>query len=425
MAGLFQRRLVPPEAGRGAPARDLALEGLRGLCALLVFYGHATSRVPSLDPVYSPPAPFWWLDAGSVAVLIFFVLSGYVIGLTVRAPFSAPAAGGYLGRRLLRLVPVNTAAVLVSWALAPRIPAGTVLGNLAFLENSNPYFLGWRMPVMANNPSLWTLNFEMLYYLMFTAVWRLAPRAGWLLCSLAVAVSGAVVLPAFPQFVSCYASGALYWFAGLSIAWLAPRDAGAGNWPSALLVAVVMWPLAPFWAFSASWRLHDLSILPLSLRRMDILPVCLWLLLVLTGRGRRWQARLAVACLLIASAGLVMRFATGDFGDLGGGAFAAFAAVVGLAWLLVGWRPEPALLVRLAPVGTLSYGLYAVSLALQFGILVQPGMPRGTPLSYALRFALLGALSFGIAWLLELKLQPEVRRRLTRRSPAGGQPQRA
>jgi peptidoglycan/LPS O-acetylase OafA/YrhL len=403
----------------------MALEGLRGLCALLVFYGHATSPIPCLDPVYSPPEQLWWLDAGSVAVLIFFVLSGYVIGLTVESPWSAPAVGGYLERRLLRLVPVNTAAVLISWALAPRISAGTVLGNLAFLENSNPYLFGWRMPGMANNPSLWTLNFEMFYYLVFVAIWRLAPRAGWLLCSLAVAVLGAVVVPGFPQFVSCYAAGALYWFAGLSVAWLAPKDAGTGNWPSALLVAVVMWPLAPFWAFSSAWHLNDLSIPALSLRRMDILPVCLWLLLVLTGRARRWHARLAVACLLVASAGLAMRFATGDFGDLGEGSFAAYAAAIALAWLLVKWKPAPTFLVRLAPVGAVSFGLYALSLALQFGILGQPDLPRGTPWSYALRFALLTALSFGIAWLLELRLQPELRRMLTRRRPAGGQPQRA
>jgi len=107
----------------------------------------------------------------------------------------------------------------------------------------------------------------------------------------------AVGLPGFPQIISCYASGALYWFAGLAVAWLAPKDADYGNWPSALIVAAVMWPLAPFWAFSSAWHISDLSIPSLSLRRLDILPVAVWLILVLTGRARRWQQPLALACL--------------------------------------------------------------------------------------------------------------------------------
>ncbi len=425
MAGPFARNLAPPGPGQDPPGRDLALEGLRGLCALAVFYGHATSPIPCLDPVYSPPEQFWWLDAGSVAVLIFFVLSGYVIGLTVKTSFSVPAARGYLGRRLLRLVPVNTAAVLISWALAPRNPALTALGNLGFLENYNPYFFGWRMPVMANNPSLWTLNFEMFYYLMFMAIWRLAPRARWLFCCLAVGALGVVVLPSFPQIISCYAGGALYWFAGLAIAWLAPKDTGYGNWPSALLVAAVIWPLAPFWTFFSSWHFNDLSVPPLSLRRLEILPVSLWLLLVLSGRARRWHQPLAVASLVVVTTALVVRFSRRDFGDVGENAFVAYAVAIGLAWALLKWKPEPSVLVRLAPVGLVSFGLYAVSLALQFGILGQPELPRGTPWSYALRLALLVLLSFGIAWMLERRLQPELRRRLMGRRPAGGPPQKA
>jgi peptidoglycan/LPS O-acetylase OafA/YrhL len=375
--------------------------------------------------VYSPPGQFWWLDAGSVAVLIFFVLSGYVIGLTVKSSFSGPAARGYMARRLLRLVPVNTAAVLISWALAPRNPASTALGNLGFLENYNPYFFGWRMPVMANNLSLWTLNFEMFYYLTFMAVWRLAPRARWLFCLLGACVLAVVAVPGFPQILSCFAAGGLYWFAGLAIAWLAPKDTGYGNWPSALLVAAVIWPLAPLWTFFSSWHFNDLSVPSLSLRRLEILPVSLWLLLVLTGRARRWHRGLAVLSLAVATTALAVRFARRDFGDVGEGAFVAYAAALGLAWLLIRWRPEPSFLIRLAPVGLVSFGLYAVSLALQFGILGQPDLPRGTAWSYALRFAILILLSFGIAWMLEQRLQPELRRRLMGRRPAGGPPQRA
>jgi peptidoglycan/LPS O-acetylase OafA/YrhL len=425
MAALFSRRLAPPSPAGGHPRRDLALEGLRGLCALSVFYGHATSPIPCLDPVYSPPEVWWWLDMGSVAVLIFFVLSGYVIGLTVTTPFGGEEARGYLGRRLLRLVPVNAAAVLIAWALAPRNHAGTILGNLAFLENYNPYFFGWRVDVIPNNPSLWSLNFEMFYYVAFLAVWRLAPRAGRLFLCLAAGAAAAVALPSFPQFIACYASGGLYWFAGLAIAWLAPKEGEPGNWPSALLLAAVLWPLAPFWTLLSGLHLRDLSVPPVALQRLDILAVGLWLLLALTGRARKWRGRLAVFSLAAASLALLVRFARGDFGTQGKSAFVAYAATIGLAWALVRWNPKPWLLARLAPVGSVSYGLYAVSLALQFGILGMHGLPQATAGSYLLRLALLVFLSFGVAWLLEGRLQPNLRRWLRGPARAGAPPQKA
>ncbi len=418
-------RIAPPGPGARGQGRDLALEGLRGLCALLVLYGHALAPIPCLDPVYSPPDAFLWVDMARIAVLFFFILSGYVIGLTVSEGFSGPAAGAYLGRRFIRLVPVNTAAVLISWALAPRTGLGAVLGNLGFLQNYNPYFFGWRVPIMANDASLWTLNFELLYYLVFLAAWRLSPRIGVLFLALAAAAVAADVFPGFPQFLSCYAAGALFWFAGLCVAWLAPRVPAAGNWPSALLAAAVMWPLDPLGKLFSVWNVPDYTVPPCSLQRLDLLAFCLWLLLAVAGRAPRAQRVLTVSCLLWASAALAGRWWVGDFGDKSPGAYAAYAAALGLAWLLSGWRPRPVALALMAPVGLVSYGLYAVSLPLQFGILRWPLLPRGTALSYGLRLAVLLFLSFALAWLLERRLQPALRRRLSRRSRAGAPPQRA
>jgi peptidoglycan/LPS O-acetylase OafA/YrhL len=400
----------------------MALEGLRGLCALLVLYGHAFAPIPCLDPVYSPPDFFSWLDEARPSVLFFFVLSGYVIGLTVKAGFTGPAVQAYAGRRLLRLVPVNTVAVLMSWALAPRTAAGTVLGNLGFLQNYNPYFFGWKVPIMANDASLWTLNFEVFYYLVFLAVWRYAPRMGVFLGLLGLAAATAA-FQVFPAFLSCYVIGALYWFAGLCVAWLGPRPSGPGNWPSALLVTGILWPVASLEVLLHRVNFPELSVPPLALKRLDLLAACLWLLLAATGRSPRWQRRLGLLCLTLASTALADRFLTGDFGERGRGAFLVYACALVLGWVLFDWRPRPTLLARLAPTGGVSFGIYAVSLALQFGILFQPSLPRGTPWSFALRLALVVGLSTAIAWMLEHRLQPVLRRRFIGPRPAAAQPQ--
>jgi len=418
MRGFLARRLCAP-AAPGPAERDLALEGLRGICACLVLYAHMTIPSPRLDPAYAPSPVFWWFNLGSVAVLFFFVLSGYVIGLTVRAPFSGQQARGYLGRRLLRLAPVNAAAVLLSFALLPRTAPGTVLGNLAFLQNFKAYPLGWHVDMMTDNLNLWSLNFEALYYIAFLAVWWLAPRLGWVAGLLCIAAA-ATALPGDHVLASSYAFGALYWLAGLSAAWLAPREAAPGNWPSAMLAAMSIWSLAPLQRLLLLAHVADpVAPMPMpSLHRIDQLPFLLWLLLAVTGRGGAWQRRLGWFCLAWASGAVVLGLVDG--GAAGGpGERAFFAAAIALAWILMRWTPNPAALGRLAPVGAISFAIYAVAFPIEFGILGVAWLPSGTAWSYALRAAILVGTTFGLAWVLERKVQPAIRRALTPVRPQG------
>ncbi|MEO5994278.1 MAG: acyltransferase family protein, partial [Arthrobacter sp.] len=91
--------------------RDGALDGLRGLAALAVLWNHL-----GLERVGGVTAPTWtlWLADGTAAVMIFFVLSGYVIGLTT--PFAAGPkdVGRYARKRVLRLLPLNLVGVLLA-----------------------------------------------------------------------------------------------------------------------------------------------------------------------------------------------------------------------------------------------------------------------------------------------------------------------
>jgi len=57
---------------------------------------------------FSVPLFVNWFDLGSAAVLIFFVLSGYVIGSITTQEFAPDRARAYLLRRAVRLVPINT-----------------------------------------------------------------------------------------------------------------------------------------------------------------------------------------------------------------------------------------------------------------------------------------------------------------------------
>jgi peptidoglycan/LPS O-acetylase OafA/YrhL len=98
---------------------EAGTEGLRGLCALIVLYTHLFAPFPHIDPGYAPTEAFWWFEAGQGAVLLFFVLSGYVIGLTNQRPFSRAAAANYGWRRFVRIVPLYVLAVLLSYWVQP------------------------------------------------------------------------------------------------------------------------------------------------------------------------------------------------------------------------------------------------------------------------------------------------------------------
>lgn len=413
MTAWWAQRLAPPPAGKAE--RNLPLEGLRGLCACLVLYGHMTIPLLRLDPAYAPSRRFWWFNLGAAAVIFFFVLSGYVIGLSVRRPFSGPEARGYLGRRLLRLVPVNTAAVLLGWTLLPHTPAATVLGNLGFLESFRPIpLLGWHFEVMPDNLNLWSLNFEALYYAAFIGVWWLAPRVGWVL-GLAALLSATAALPGGHVLLSSYALGALYWIAGLSTAWLAPSEGRTGNWPSAMLAIVVTWPVAPLQSLLLSLHVPDaVAPLPLpSLHRLDMLPALVWLLLAVTGRAAAWQKRLTVFCLTLASAGFVRGLYGGDAPEPA--AMTCYGLLLGFAWSIGRWEPGVSALARLAPLGAISYGVYAVGFPIQWGVYHSRWLPMGDAATYAVRAALLVGTTLGVAWVLERKVQPALRRALSRR----------
>ena len=118
---------------------------------------------------------------GAAGVDIFFVISGFVMVCATAG--RKPGAWTFLRRRLERIVPLYwlmTALKIISVAAAPglvlrsTLGAGTIAASLLFLpvRDASGHF----GPVL---PVGWTLDFEMLFYLLFAGA--LALRAAPLL----------------------------------------------------------------------------------------------------------------------------------------------------------------------------------------------------------------------------------------------------
>ena len=165
-------------AERTSPARFAALDGLRGVAAMVVVVGHTLAP---FDPVLGrllvsiPFRPVHWLYDGRLAVYVFWVLSGFVIAQSatrMRRPLAA-----LLLLRWARLGIPMAAAVIFAAALGLSF-RDAVIGirvhevyspfydpmNFAWRsilrQAAGSAFLGRGFPPL--DPALWTMHVELI-----------------------------------------------------------------------------------------------------------------------------------------------------------------------------------------------------------------------------------------------------------------------
>lgn len=176
-----------PGSGPGRPAggRLPALDGLRGVAALVVLVHHSLLLTPALMAAHDDPSaprnalvqavsatPLHLLWDGEVAVQVFFVLSGFV--LTVAATRAGHRWGPYYPQRLLRLYLPVWAAVALAVALRLAVPAGDTTGLSPWLtyhgDLGKAGVLGDLLllvgPAGSTMTALWSLRWEVLFSLL-------------------------------------------------------------------------------------------------------------------------------------------------------------------------------------------------------------------------------------------------------------------
>lgn len=404
---LAGQRLIPlTEKTR---SYEPAVDGLRGFAALLVLFCHLTPpHETHLDPHYRPPEIFQFIQSGHTAVLLFFAISGYVIGHTNRESATGGTVRCFIWRRFVRLVPLYLLACLLGQAARPD-SWGQVAGNLFFLQHAEGYF-GWMLAPLTGNGPLWSLNYEMVYYLAFVGIWWLAPRASLLFLAGLAGTLLAYVAPSGVAFLCSYLTGFLFWLLGLCAAWWLPAGGPACCSITGLL------------CFAATDRFHILPVilgnklgLPLTHNQINagdllMLPVCLMVLCEASGRRFAFYAWFKGAVLAIPVACLAFQVVTGS----------AFrhqsmipAEIMTVLMLISLACPPPALLARfLIWSGGISYALYLLHRPIIWFVLDSEILPSGSPGSYLLRAVLVLLVLFPLAWLLELRLQPRIKRSL-------------
>ncbi len=393
---------------RFAPANDNlpkakfepALEGLRGLAAIWVFYSHAISSSYGLDQGYKPLAIF---GGGLDAVLIFFIMSGYVIGITNTDSFSGAKANLYLLRRAVRLLPMYLLAIVFSYLVSPIDSWQTVLGNIFFLQNLV-------VPIISGNGPLWSLNYEFFYYLAFLAIWRFRPKIMPIMISIIVIVICGMVFKGVPSILVSYLTGWFFWLFGLWLAWKVPSQNREVAVPllSAILVLLATSELHLGGTLFTVLKLNNSGLL--SLGDIVALPACMSLFMLVVNRPiqssvTRWIGALAFLMPFSAICYGVLKK-----GGLGSESWIAAAIEIVLAIALFWFKLKPSILNHFAFFGSISYGIYIFHAPFIFFIRNYfPSAISGTIWTFILRLILLSIFTLALSYLMELKIQSKIK----------------
>jgi peptidoglycan/LPS O-acetylase OafA/YrhL len=202
------------------PARKLSararagLDVARAFAAIYVVFHHVVASVNA------PELIDLLFTFGQEAVIIFFLLSGFVIFANERERVAHPR--GYYLRRLRRIYPLIVIAMIVStvlWAaglIDAKFSWSSLFGTLFSLQDIaflKPGVI--TTPYLGNDP-LWSLSYEVFFYAVFPLVmiaWRrnqLATRhaVG------AIAVLGYITYLAAPNHFSLVVAYFLLWWVG-------------------------------------------------------------------------------------------------------------------------------------------------------------------------------------------------------------------
>ncbi len=147
-----------------------AVEAMRGLAATYVFLGHVAIEVIERNSPLLLPMLF-----GQEAVMLFFIVSGFVIVYSMEGARDRSFAS-YIDRRFFRIYPIFILSLVISAATADKGSVATFFGNLFMLQDFKYGKPGVLFDTFGGNVALWSLSYEWWFYLMFYPLWRYVPE---------------------------------------------------------------------------------------------------------------------------------------------------------------------------------------------------------------------------------------------------------
>lgn len=405
---------------------NINLEALRGYAALFVVLGHLLALGHMFNPAYKPTITVVFAPSAHLFLLVFFVLSGYVIAASNRGLYTSHQILSYLWKRFIRIYPIYFIALITTLIIAGfHYSPGTIFWNFTLLQ-------ALMVPQFLENGPTWSLHFEVLFYLLFipVAFFRLNLIMVFVL-ALAIALVNFYFYPNIhTPIISSYLFGFTFWVGGACLAkYLSKREIKVSY---NILLSTIFFMLAVdqmvlksglpevvnYWAYHI---FHQQLIYPpgvdgskIVMRYTDLafLPYCLYAVLIFSGQKIKYEKLYFILLVLPLLYSLVilttekkhlhllsfsipvtyfiisllLRFADFSFIKVFGAATIKFGA-----WL-----------------GSISYGIYIIHAPLIF-LLGKVNISDNQIFSYVTKVILLIALVLASGFVLEKIFQPWVK----------------
>lgn len=190
----------------------IALEAIRGMAALYVVIHHAQLLPNSgLGRI---------LYFGQEAVIIFFLLSGFVIALSTKN--KSITAKQYITSRAVRIYPIFLLSILLAYMFSgfPTLDSTTwinLFGNIFMLQDISALKEGVWFDTMFGNSPAWSLSYEWWFYLLFIPLGlnRTHPNNK---AAAAISVIGWISYQIHPNQIGLVLGYFSIWWAGTSLA---------------------------------------------------------------------------------------------------------------------------------------------------------------------------------------------------------------
>jgi peptidoglycan/LPS O-acetylase OafA/YrhL len=261
--------------------RHHGIDVMRGLAALLVCAGHLRAAAmvdlgQAISPGLLTKALYALTSLGHQSVMVFFVLSGYLVGGSVLAAGPRFQWPSYAQARLSRLWTVLLPCLALTWAVDQWVLSAAPQlydGSYATLWHSAPapgqYDASWRtwlgnvfflqtiaVPVFGSNGPLWSLANEFWYYVLFPLMLTLVlsrRSSSRLVAGLAQEALALGVLMLMP---SDMRYGYLVWLMGAMAFWVQGRSPRRHAGLRALTLVLFMGAIGVSkWSATQAWAI--------------------------------------------------------------------------------------------------------------------------------------------------------------------------
>jgi peptidoglycan/LPS O-acetylase OafA/YrhL len=211
---LMQLSPCEPKRRKSRPRLE-KLESIRGFAAAYVFLAHTlTVRLLQLPLIFAQEA-----------VMLFFILSGFVIYYSTFASGRPFSLRDYSFRRVRRIYPIflislpwaylNVSYGLGHWAT---FSWRELLGNLCMLQDWKEFKPGVWVNTFAGNAPLWSLSYEWWFYCMFVPVILFCSNRFSKYAAFAISLFGAISYPLLPNQISMFMGYFFLWWMGVEMA---------------------------------------------------------------------------------------------------------------------------------------------------------------------------------------------------------------